>query len=956
MVLRQLPRVASSLGLRGAITLTALIGCFLSDFFWNSALTQITPDATWGTESSAVTRLDALGLPVDRIDGGATRGTNLFHSFLEFNVEANRGAYFFSPANIQNILVRVTGSNRSEILGTLGTFGNSNANLFLINPYGIIFGQNARLDVRGSFVATTANAIQFGNQGFFSATQPEAPPLLTVNPSAFFFNQITPGRIENRSIARVGLLAGIPLLGLRVPDGRSLLLVGGDVSLIGGGLHAVGGRVEVAGVAGSGMVGLNVDGNKLNLSFPESLARADLSFTDAAIVNASGRSGGNIQVWGRRVTLSKGSQIVTNTLGSGVGGSLSVNASESVQVIGRSANGRLGSGLFAQTVGTGAGGDLTITTGQLLVKDGALISAGTFGEGVGGNLTVTATESVQVIGLSADGRFGSGLFTQADGTGDAGDLTINTQQLIVRDGARVSAAALGGGSGGSLTVNASELVQVIGESVNGRLSSLSAQTQGTGDAGDLTINTRQLLVQDGARVGVSTFGRGAGGNLTVNASESVQVIGLSTDSQFGSGLFAQSAGIQAGEAGNLTINTRQLLVRDGAGGVSVSTFGQGAGGSLTVNASESVQLIGSPSSGAFDSGLFAQTRGTGNAGDLLINTRQLLVQGGARVSSSTFSQGDGGSLRVNASESVQLIGTSADGQFKTGLFANTALGSTGNGGSIFLDSRTVIIRDGASIAVDSQGTGEGGNIEIRASALTLDKGASIFAETASNTGGDITLQVQDLLLMRNNSLISTTAGTAQAGGDGGNITIDADFIVAVPKEDSDITANAFEGRGGNINITTQGIYGIKFRPRLTPLSDITASSDFGVDGVVEINTPDIDPSQGLANLPSEPVNTEVAQDCQVVGGKTTSSFISTGSGGLPINPYEPLDSREILAEIQPPAQWTSQSVGAATPSTSSKTTRDPIIEAQGWLINEKGEVVLVAEVPPAPSASGCRLR
>jgi filamentous hemagglutinin family protein len=147
------------------------------------------PDDTLGNENS---RVESLG-GIDAITGGAGRGLNLFHSFREFNVGAGRGVYFFAPsAEIQNILARVTGGNRSEILGILGTrvFDGSttNANLFLINPNGILFGENASLDVGGSFVATTANAVQFGEQGVFSATNPEVPQLLRVNPSVFLFN------------------------------------------------------------------------------------------------------------------------------------------------------------------------------------------------------------------------------------------------------------------------------------------------------------------------------------------------------------------------------------------------------------------------------------------------------------------------------------------------------------------------------------------------------------------------------------------------------------------------------------------------------------------------------------------------------------------------------------------------------------------------------------------------
>ncbi len=291
----------------------------------NGAGAQVTPDNTLGTENSTVTSgVIRNSLPSNLINGGAKRGANLFHSFGEFNVDAGRGVYFTNPPGIENIISRVTGSNPSQIRGTLGVTGG-NANLFLINPNGIVFGAGARLDVGGSFVATTANAIQFSNQGFFNASDPNVPLLLTVNPSALIFDQVSAASIINNSVAPAGrqlvedknlLVPPISLFGLRVPDGRSLLLVGGNVRLDGGGLNALGGQVEIGGLAGTGTVGLNVAGNTLDLSFPVGVQRADVSLLNGARVDAS-----TIQIQGRHVTFAYGYQIV------------SITASGSIQII-----------------------------------------------------------------------------------------------------------------------------------------------------------------------------------------------------------------------------------------------------------------------------------------------------------------------------------------------------------------------------------------------------------------------------------------------------------------------------------------------------------------------------------------------------------------------------------------------------------------------------------------------
>ncbi|MDJ0594894.1 MAG: S-layer family protein, partial [Pleurocapsa sp. MO_226.B13] len=271
------------------------------------------------------------------------------------------------------------------------------------------------------------------------------------------------------------------------------------------------------------------------------------------------------------------------------------------------------------------------------------------------------------------------------------------------------------------------------------------------------------------------------------------------------------------------------------------------------------------------------------------------------------------------------------------------------GGSIIIDPRTLTIRDGATISVDSQGTGIGGDIELSAGFLTLDNG-TISAETRSNTGGDIILNLQDLLLLSNDSKISTTAGNQEFGGNGGNITINTPFIVAFPDENSDITANAFEGSGGQINITAQGIFGIEEREAIqeNQTNDIDASSEFGLAGVVEINQPDVDPSQGLVELPETVVdpNALVAQNPCKRGSE--SEFVITGRGGLPPSLSEDLSSEATQVGLVEPAPMVAREQGnreAGEQISSSLSVPTTIIPAQGWVFNERGEIVLVAYNP-----------
>jgi large exoprotein involved in heme utilization and adhesion len=445
----------------------------------------------------------------------------------------------------------------------------------------------------------------------------------------------------------------------------------------------------------------------------------------------------------------------------------------------------------------------------------------------------------------------------------------------------------------------------------------------------------------------------------VRASESVELIGTSADGQFPSGLFTSVQEGATGTGGNLTVETGRLIAQDGAVASTV-TYGQGAGGTLAVRASESVELIGTSADSDKGSGLFTavQEGATGAGGNLTLETRRLILRDGAVVSAATLGAGAAGTLEVNASDSVELIGTSADGQFPSRLSARST--DTADAGDLKISTGSLRVRDGAAVTVSGEGSGDAGNLEIQAHSIFLDKNGQLLARTASGNGGNITLNVRDLLLLRHDSQIATDArgGT----GNGGNIVINGQFIVAVPNENSDITANAVRGRGGNINITTSGIYGQEFRPSPTPRSDITASSDFGVNGTVQINTPDVDPSRGLTNLPQQLVDVSGLVDAScAVAVSEESNFVVTRRGGVPPSPNETLRSARVLVDLgsneistQHSAIPTPEGAVSINPdlnvtSASFSNPSAPLVEATGWVRGSKGEVILTAQLPTLTS-------
>jgi large exoprotein involved in heme utilization and adhesion len=269
-----------------------------------------------------------------------------------------------------------------------------------------------------------------------------------------------------------------------------------------------------------------------------------------------------------------------------------------------------------------------------------------------------------------------------------------------------------------------------------------------------------------------------------------------------------------------------------------------------------------------------------------------------------------------------------------------------------ITTEQLTIRDGAEVSVSSTGTGIAGELRVEADAIRLDNQGKIRADTRGG-GGNINLYADDLILRRGSSISTNATGSNITGG---NITIDTDNLVAIPKEDSDISANATESFGGQVIINAQGIFGTQFRQQDTPLSDITASSELGpqFNGLVQLNTPDIDPGRGLANLPTEVVDAsnQIDQTCSARGGEARKNeFIVTGRRGLPSNPYEMLSNEQALEDVQPPSGFSSSrnsepvAVRTVTPQSATSKQKPPIVEAQGWVINDKGQVVLTATAP-----------
>ncbi len=600
------------------------------------ARSQIAADGSLPTQ---VTGADSVNYT---IEGGSRAGNNLFHSFREFSVPTGGSAFFNNAPDVQNIISRVTGRNISNIDGILRA--NGSANLFILNPSGVIFGPNASLEIGGSFVGTTANRLKFADGAEFSATDSTAPPLLTVSVPVGLQFGANPGAIVNRSQATVANSPTGQPVGLQVQLGQTLALVGGEVRLEGGNLTAPGGRIELGSVAGNSSVNLNSTNGNFALSYEGVQNFQDINLSGGASVDVTSfnpaAGSGNVRVQGRHVTLSEGSQIASFTSGTLSSGSIAITAAESVELMGtgikRDPRGDrpVPTSLATTTIADGDAGDLTIATKRLIVRDGAGIFTDSVAfpmqnpQGSAGNLRVTASESVEISGSSPILGI-STLNVETRTSGDAGILEIATGRLILKDGARVSAATSGVGRGGTVRIVASELVELSGSGIDSKgevvPSRLRATSTGAGDAGNLSIATNLLSLREGAEVTASGTGAGGAGNLQIQASQ------LLLDN--GSRLRAETA---AGNRGSIQLDSRNIVLRRNSS-ITTEATGTASGGNIAVStdtlaALENSQIIANAIQGA--------------GGNIQINTQGIFLSPDSSITASS-QFGVSGTVTIN---------------------------------------------------------------------------------------------------------------------------------------------------------------------------------------------------------------------------------------------------------------------------------------------------------------------
>jgi large exoprotein involved in heme utilization and adhesion len=559
------------------------------------------------------------------------------------------------------------------------------------------------------------------------------------------------------------------------------------------------------------------------------------------------------------------------------------------------------------------------------------------------------------------------------GTG-GGDINITGRNIKILNGSAITSNTQGNLDGGTIQIEASDLLEINGSDITGTkldsllatveiflpsASQISSSTFGSGRGGDVDINTQNLKLIDGGSVELQTFpgSTGAAGNLSVIAIDSIALNGirpllgvgdnainlvlpaipLDTAIDLNQASELSTASIGSGNAGNINLSATNIRLEDGAI-IAVSSFSSGNAGNINVDAKKTIEIIGtSTRTGSVSSQIAANTFATGNGGNVNIIAEQLSIKDGGFLISTTSTAGDAGDLDIDTS-TTEISGFRAKDQVPS-LISTQAAGGGGDGGNITLNTDSLTISDRGRLSVQGSGSSVPGNLLVQANTVALSNAASITAETEFGAGGNIQLNIQDRLTLRDNSLISAEAFNS---ANGGNLNLDARFIVAFPQENNDILAKAIFGNGGNIAINTKGIFGIEERSSAPPnlTNDIDASSEFGSAGKVSIFFPTLSNAEGVLKPASNNIDVEYLLKntfCKIRGN---SKFIATGRNGIPLMPDN---------AVRPEHTWSDWRIVEGAKKADATMEADAAVETpvtkkiviiQGWVTDAEGNIVL----------------
>jgi filamentous hemagglutinin family protein len=677
-----------------------------------ATLAEVATDGTLGRKVKLTGRDVEVGADLGRV-----RGKNLFHSFERFGVPTRGKVTLTGPGGLDNVISRVTGGEPSSIDGTLAS-RVPGADVYLVNPSGIVFGPNARLDVPGSFHASTADEVRFEGGVAFSANDPGRGGLSVARPEAFgFLGGGRPAGIQvNESV-------------LQVPTGEVLSVVGGDVTVVGGPegfIEAEAGRVTIGALAGAGTVRVDT-GERAG-------AGAGIRLTDRALVDVSGDGGGAVRIRGGQVVVEDFSAVRADNTGA-----------------------------------TAARGGVTIEAEEVTVASGSRVAAAVLAKGRGGDIAVVANR-VQVDSRDIDTGDMTviGSEARAGSEGATGAVTVEAREVELLGGA-IGSVTSAQGDAGTVRVVATERLFIEGDDKPGFVgpnTGITAQTNpfSSGDAGKVTVIAGDLEIRNGGGVSSTTFGSGDAGAVVVKARSLLMdndgatfATGISSGTDFkvfdiGNGTLVRIN--STGDAGSVKVTVDEDLRIFNGASIASAVRGPGDGGEVEVKAD---RVLISRGKAPFFTGITTSTEFQGSAGKIDVEADQIEIRDSGEVSSSAFGTGPAGDVSIEGR-----------GLLVEDAFVFT-IGAGAEGGRINVGMDDVIVLDGAVVTSSGiQPEGGASVITLRAPQVALLDGSRVTSFTGDGaplTGSGEARVLGDLTFISDDSVVAGSSTVELAGVD-----------------------------------------------------------------------------------------------------------------------------------------------------------------------------------------------
>jgi filamentous hemagglutinin family protein len=822
-------------------------------FVWLAAVVAL-PGSKAGAQGITVdgrlSPAQTLAGPNYAIGAGLGRqvGGNLFHSFGTFGLKGGETATFSGPASVGNVIGRVTGGTASSINGGINST-IPGANLYLINPAGVVFGPNATVNVSGSFHASSADYLRMKDGARFQATNPDASTLSAAPPEAFGFLSANPRPITVNGST------------LQLPSGGTLGLVGGDVTISGGTLSARAGTVHISSAAGPGEVPVDpragppptvarsgsVQVANASTIYPQGgsvfIHAGDLSVSATSTIvtnNDIPRPSGVLSLHGdRTVTISDKAVVVASATGTGRGPGISIGTAAGGTVTVDSAT------VATNAPASGHGGSVSISTGTLTLQNGAVVVSNANSSGHGGPISVAA-DSVRLDGP------GTMIQSQTDGTklvatnnvlapaGAGGTISLGGGTLSVQNRALIEANTSSSGTAGSIGIAMTgDAAVTTGAQVlsNSNISSTATAAK-VGDARTITLGAGTLTLARGGSVSSMAHASGNAGEVTLNIGGALSIDGTGKG-DFLNGVSSEAVVGVSGSAGGVRVTAGSVSVLNG-GFISSDTYGTGRGGPVMVTTPGDLVLDGggggftdiAASAQGLQSGdagtvsvsagtvavrggaqIASLTNGPGRAGNVTVSTGALTLARGGTITTDTFGSGNAGDIALTIGGALIIDGT-GKGKFRNGVsseagvdMSGTAVRVSGSAGGVQVSAGSVSVLNGGFINSNTGGTGRGGSVMVTTpGALVLDGGGGGFTEIGASAlgpqSGDadtVTIHAGTVAVQGGAQIASVTNGT----GRGGSIDVTAGALTL--SGGGTITTNTSgSGNGGEIALTVGG--------------------------------------------------------------------------------------------------------------------------------------------------------